>query len=324
MISNKDETWNIGANHALGRRSFLTGALAAGALLSDRNLYAMDAAGSLLSHKSTGVFPMDNPDYAIGRFKDRLLIQYYGLSCFLVVSSKGVRIVMDPFIADKVILHSELKKEPADVVTVSCGSYAHCHVFSVGGIPYIYQITEPTVLHGITFRGVAAQHLKMLEASTLSPGQNVVMCFEVDGIKLCHLGALGHVLTDDQLKQIGKVDILMVPVGGVSTLPVEDAREVCKRINPQIILPMHYRSERLLEPTWAPIDDFFADRKKKTIEREGQTKTYYENVLRCDSNVGSCSLEFMKQGDKVVLTSPGANDQISADTMNAIVPRFVY
>ena len=316
-------------NGGMGRRGFFkrvfaASACGAGVMASSKSIFAMEAAGSLLSHKNIGVLPMDNPDYAIGRFKDRILIQYYGLSCFLIVSSKGVRIVMDPFIADKTILHSELKKEPADMVTVSCGSYAHCHVFSVGGIPFIYQITAPTELHGITFRGVATQHLKMLEASTLSPGQNVVMCFEVDGIKLCHLGALGHVLTDDQLKQIGKVDILMVPVGGVSTLPIEDAREVVKRINPQIILPMHYRSERLLEPTWAPIDDFFADRPKKTVEGEGHTKIYYQNVLRCDSNVGSCSLEFMKQGEKVVLTSPGATDQISADTMNAIVPRFVY
>ena len=316
-------------NGGMGRRSFFrrvfaASACGAGAMLSRKNAFAMEATGSLLAPRNTGIFPMENPDYAIGRFKDRMTIQYYGLSCFLIVSSKGVRIIMDPFIASKQVLHSEVKKEPADVVTVSCGSYAHCHVFSVGGTPYIYQITEPTVLHGITFRGVATQHLKMLEASVLSPGQNVVMCFEVDGIKLCHLGALGHTLTDDQVKQIGKVDILMVPVGGVSTLPVADAREVCNKINPQIILPMHYRSERMLAPDWAPIDDFFADRKKKTIESEGQTKTYYENVLRSDSNVGSCSLEFMKQGDKVVLTSPGANDQISAATMNAIVPRFVY
>ena len=188
------------------RRVFAASACGAGAMLSRKNAFAIDATGSLFAHSNTGIFPMENPDYAIGRFKDRMTIQYYGLSCFLIVSSKGVRIVMDPFIASKQVLHSEVKKEPADVVTVSCGSYAHCHVFSVGGTPYIYQITEPTVLHGITFRGVATQHLKMLEASVLSPGQNVVMCFEVDGIKLCHLGALGHTLTDDQVKQIGTVE----------------------------------------------------------------------------------------------------------------------
>ena len=324
MGPNRDDIGKTGANHAPGRRSFLAGAIASGALLSEKNIRALEAAGSLMSPRSSGILAMENPDYAVGRFKDRMTIQYYGLSCFLIVSSKGVRIVMDPFIADKQILHSELKKEPADVVTVSCGSYSHCHVFSVGGTPYIYQITEPTELHGIKFRGVATEHLRMLEASILSPGQNIVVCFEVDGIKLCHLGALGHALTADQRKQIGEVDILMIPVGGVSTLPVEEAREVCKKINPQIILPMNYRSERLLAPEWAPIDDFFGDRKKKTVEGEGHTKTYYENVLRCDSNVGSSSLEFMKQGDKVVLTSPGANDQISAATMNAIVPRFVY
>lgn len=316
-------------NGGIGRRSFFKrvfalSAFGAGSFMSRKNMFAMGSGDSLLSPRSTGMFAMDNPDYAIGRFKNRLVIQYVGLSCFVITSSNGTKIITDPFIADKSILHSELKKEPADVVTVSCGSYAHCHVFSVGGTPYIYQITEPTELHGITFRGVATRHLKMLEASTLMPADNVVMCFEVDGIKLCHLGALGHKLSDEQVKQIGKVDILMVPVGGVSTLPVEEAREVCKQLNPQVILPMHYRSERMPFPSWATVDDFLKDRKMKVVESEGQSKKYYENVLKSDSNVGSSSLEFMLDKGAVVLTSPGANDQISASSMNVIVPRCVY
>jgi L-ascorbate metabolism protein UlaG (beta-lactamase superfamily) len=267
---------------------------------------------------------MENPNYVVGTSKNRLKIEYFGLSCFVITSSNGIKIITDPFFAGQRVLHTMLRKEPADVVTVSCGSYAHCHVFDVGDAPYAYQITEPTELAGIVFRGVATRHLEMLEVSTTKPADNVVMCFEVDGIKLCHLGALGHKLTDEQAKQIGKVDILMVPVGGVSTLPVEDAREVAKQLNPQIILPMHYRSERCDIPGWAGVEEFFNDRPSVEKVYFGVKRKYYENVLRSDLEIGSSALEFQMRNGKVVLTSRGANDQIPAETLNIIVPRFVY
>jgi L-ascorbate metabolism protein UlaG (beta-lactamase superfamily) len=204
---------------------------------------------------------MTNPDYAMGLIKDRVKVDYYGMSCFLITASNGTRIITDPFFADLEILHSELNKEPADVVTVSCGHYAHCYIWSVGGMPDIYQITEPTELHGIKFRGVASCHLTMSELAEQDPGDNIIMCFEVDKIKFCHLGALGHKLSDDQVKQIGKVDVLMVPVGGVSTLPVNDAYEVCNQINPKVIIPMNYRSERCVFPSWSTLDDFLKNKK---------------------------------------------------------------
>ncbi len=260
---------------------------------------------------------MENPDYAIGRFKNRITIDYYGLSCFVIRASNGTKIITDPFLAEGTssmdppkkgkVLYGELRKEPADVVTVSCGHYAHCNVYAVGGTPYIYKITEPTELCGIRFRGVSSRHLVMHEIAVLNPAENIIICFEVDGIKICHLGALGHPLSEDQLKQIGKVDILMVPVGGVSTLPVADASEVCSRINPAVILPMHYASDRCTYE-WSGVDAFL----------EGK-----EHVLRCDSNIGSSQLEFMLNAKtkQLAMTSPGP---ALSPGMQVIVPRCVY
>jgi L-ascorbate metabolism protein UlaG (beta-lactamase superfamily) len=238
---------------------------------------------------------MNNPDYTMGRFNGRMTIEYYGLSCFLITSGNGTKIITDPFLADKKILHSELKKEPADVVTVSCGHYAHCNVFDVGGVPFIYQITDPTEIKGIIFRGISSRHLTMKEVSTADPGENIIMCFDVDGIKICHLGALGHKLSYEQAKEIGKPDILMLPVGGVSTLPLADAHEVCSQLSPKVILPMQYRSERCDFDSWATVDEFVKDKK---------------NVLRKDSNVHSSELEFK-------------SDELPTETQ-IIVPRFVY
>jgi L-ascorbate metabolism protein UlaG (beta-lactamase superfamily) len=239
-----------------------------------KQLLALSAfsGGSFLSFKKGGderigklvlseAHAMNNSDYAVCNSKGRVRIEYMGMSCFLITSSNGTKIITDPFFPDLQVLHADLRKEPADIITVSCGHYAHCYVYAVGGMPYIYQITEPAELHGIKFRGVATRHLKMDEIATQDPGSNTVMCFEVDNMKICHLGALGHVLSDEQVKQIGKVDILMVPVGGVSTLPMDAAYEVCSQLNPRVIIPMHYRSERCTFPTWASLDDFLKNKK---------------------------------------------------------------
>lgn len=199
---------------------------------------------------------MDNPDYAVCNSTGRIKIEYLGMSCFLITAGDGTRIITDPFFPDLEVLHAGLRHMPADVVTVSCGHYGHCYVYDVGGMPYIYQITEPTELEGIRFRGVASRHLEMNEIAVQGPGENIIMCFEVDGINICHLGALGHQLSDEQMKEIGPVDILMVPVGGVSTLPMAEADAVCRGLQPRVIIPMQYRSERCTFSSSATLDDF--------------------------------------------------------------------
>lgn len=218
---------------------------------------------------------MNHPDYASAVAEGEVKIEYMGMSCFLITTGAGTRIVTDPFHADSQILHPELRKEPADVVTVSCGNYAHCYVYAVGGMPYVYRIEKPTEIMGITFRGVSTRHLEMKDVGTTRPGENMVMCFEVEGIRICHLGALGHRLSDEQVKQIGPVDVLMVPVGGVSALPVEDATYVCGRLDPKIVIPMHYRSERCTYSDWAKVDDFLEGK-----ENVARYQGFGEMVLR--------------------------------------------
>lgn len=197
---------------------------------------------------STKAYAMDNHDYEPIVSNNEILIKYKGMSCFLIITHNGTRIITDPC--------SGLDKEPADIVTVSCGHYSHCTVDSVGGFPYLYKRTEPATILKTPFRGVASSHLAMEEGQKIRPGDNYIICFEVEGMRLCHLGALGHSLSDDQIKQIGKVDILMVPVGGESTLPVADAVEACNKLNPRIILPMHYSTGKSSRIPGATIDEF--------------------------------------------------------------------
>ena len=77
------------------------------------------------------------------------------------------------------------------------------------------------------------------EAGT-SRGENMVFSFEVDGVHICHLGDLGHLLTDEQVSELGPIDVLLVPVGGETTLSPAEAAEVVAQIGPKIVIPMHF------------------------------------------------------------------------------------
>jgi len=218
------------------------------------------SAGSLLSNKtgingkvfSVGMSDaraMDNPDFTAPIPDKTVRIKYKGISCFIITASNDFKIITDPV--------SALGKEPGDVATISCGHYNHCDVYWVAGFPYVYKRVEPYKIEGVTFRGVLTHHLEMDEGRKIRPGgDNYVMCFELEGMNICHLGALGSKLTSDQTKQIGKVDILMVPVGGVSTLPVADAAEVCRMLNPRVVIPMHYKNRQSSDIPGAGVDEF--------------------------------------------------------------------
>lgn len=228
------------------------------------------SAGSMLSFKAginsktasfgiAGADAMDNPDFAAPIPDKTVRIKYKGYSCFIITASNGLRIITDPVGA--------LGKEPADIVTVSCGHYNHCDVYWVGGFPYIYKRAEPINLEGVTFRGIATHHLEMDEGRKMRPGDNYVICFDVDGVNICHLGALGQKLSTEQVKQIGKVDILMAPVGGISTLPVADAAEVCSLLNPRVVIPMHYKSRQSNDIPGSSVDEFL-----KLMDKGGNLK----------------------------------------------------
>jgi len=68
----------------------------------------------------------------------------------------------------------------------------------------------------------------------------VIFSVEVDGVHICHLGDLGHLLTEEQLTELGPVDVLLVPIGGNFTLSPAEAAEVVSQVDPKIVIPMHF------------------------------------------------------------------------------------
>jgi L-ascorbate metabolism protein UlaG (beta-lactamase superfamily) len=90
----------------------------------------------------------------------------------------------------------------------------------------------------IRIRNVATYHDTQ---NGMQRGKNSIFIVEADGLTICHLGDLGHKLTDDQVKAIGKVDILMIPVGGIYTINGEQAQTVMEQLKPRLfVFPMHY------------------------------------------------------------------------------------
>ncbi len=73
-------------------------------------------------------------------------------------------------------------------------------------------------------------------------GMNTIYTIEAEEVKLCHMGDFGQEeLTDEQLRQIGEIDVLMIPVGGVYTVDAKEATKVISQIEPRIVIPMHYK-----------------------------------------------------------------------------------
>ena len=117
-------------------------------------------------------------------------------------------------------------------------------------------------------KGVATQHDA---AGGSQRGKNSVYVVQLDGLKLCHLGDLGHDLTAEQAKEIGTPDVLFTPVAGGATIGPDVAWSVITKLDPKIIIPMHYNTGRLGASPWLPnvmpiaLDEFL--RGKKNVEK---------------------------------------------------------
>jgi len=169
-----------------------------------------------------------------------MIVKWLGHACFLITSKGGVKIITDPYAVGGDINYSPIK-ETADIVVVSHEHTDHNNISAVRGKPEIVRGSGTKTARGIQFRGIATYH----DASQgRERGRNTVFCFALDDIKLCHLGDLGHLLSPEQIKEIGDVDILFIPVGGFYTIDAAEARRVCDQLTPRVVIPMHFKTPK--------------------------------------------------------------------------------
>ena len=165
-------------------------------------------------------------------------ISWLGHSCFKL-KGRQATVITDPYSPD---LGYSLGKPTAHIVTVSHQHPGHSYIQDIGGEPRLVTRPGEYEINGILITGIAAFHDRERGQSR---GKNTVYLMEIDEVSVCHLGDLGHVLNDEQVEEIDDVDVLLIPVGGVSTINASVAAEIVRQVEPKAVIPMHYKTEAI-------------------------------------------------------------------------------
>lgn len=180
-------------------------------------------------------------------------IQYLGHACFRLRGRDGI-IVCDPYSRS---IGLDLGRPTAHIVTVSHNHEDHNYVAGVKPMrDRVFVIDGPGEyeVSGVLISGVRTYHDKARGAER---GFNTVYVIHLDDVVFCHLGDLGHELSQAQIEEIGNVDVLFVPVGGGETIGPAEAINVISQIEPRVVVPMHYASSQLsFEYDLAPLEKF--------------------------------------------------------------------
>lgn len=206
-------------------------------------------------------------------------IRWLGHSCFLLEANDGTKIVTDPFDGS---VGYKIPMVEADIVTVSHEHYDHNYVEGIQGEPEVIRSAGECAIDSINIKGVPAFHD---EAKGAKRGPNIIFVFEIDGLRICHLGDLGHLLSKSQLEEIGDIDVLLIPIGGTFTVNAEGALAVIDQISPKIVIPMHYKTPAVSMPI-DPVDKF--------VEKIG-------NAERIDSNTIEITPETLGDERRVII-----------------------
>lgn len=170
-----------------------------------------------------------------------MIIQYYGHSCFKITAKPAgrgqeeVTFFIDPF--DKSV-GLRPPQGQADLVLVTHDHHDHNNITALKGEPRIINIPGEYNIKGVNIIGINSCHDNK---NGQERGMNTIYSVEAEDIRLCHLGDLGTDLNEKQLDEIDGVDILMIPVGGKYTIDGKKAVEIAKKVEPKIIIPMHYK-----------------------------------------------------------------------------------
>jgi L-ascorbate metabolism protein UlaG (beta-lactamase superfamily) len=163
-------------------------------------------------------------------------INFLGHACFLLRGRK-VRVLTDPF-GQSIGLRQ--RKVKADIVTLSHQHDDHNDLSRVEGEPMVIQGPGEYEIKEVSILGISTYHDE--EEGKLR-GKNTIYVIDIDDLRVCHLGDLGHELSQQQLDQLDGVDVLLVPVGGFYTLEAKKALEIIKQIGPTIVIPMHFKTK---------------------------------------------------------------------------------
>ncbi len=160
-------------------------------------------------------------------------VTWLGQSCFRL-RGKNAAVITDPYPPS---LGLKLPRQEADLVTVSHDHENHNYTQAVRD--GAFEITGPGEyeIAGVSVIGFPTFHDAEKGAKR---GGNTVYLIEIDDVRICHLGDLGHALDDTDAEIVSSVDVLLVPVGGKTAITAAQAAEVVRQLEPRFVVPMHY------------------------------------------------------------------------------------
>ena len=164
-----------------------------------------------------------------------MIVRWLGHSCF-EISGEDISVITDPF--DETVGYPILSTG-ADYVTISHRHRDHSDTSWIIGCT----VVEGVGVHefpGVKFKGIVSYHDRL---EGRMRGKNTIFRIELDDMVFCHLGDLGHIIDEDIWRQIGRVDVLFIPVGGNYTINAKDALRVMEAIDPRLTIAMHYSND---------------------------------------------------------------------------------
>ncbi len=180
-------------------------------------------------------------------------IIYLGHSSFKI-KGKTATVITDPY--DDKVIGSVFPKSEAEIVTVSHNHDDHNNVTLVSNTKKVVFGPGEYEIAGVSILGYKTYHD---DKKGETRGDNTIYIIEIDGVRILHLGDLGHELSDSLISEIGDIDVLMIPVGGGYTIGPDDAVKTVRAVSPKLVIPMHYQVLGMPETISAnllPVDEF--------------------------------------------------------------------
>lgn len=202
-------------------------------------------------------------------------VKWYGHAAFKLTTAKGVRIILDPYEPGfgGALTYGAITDE-ADLVLTSHDHGDHSYVREIKG-----KFTRIEKEGSYDEAGIKIQAIPCFHDPSKGKdrGKNLIFVIEADGLKVVHVGDLGHVLDPGTLQKIGPVDLLLLPVGGFYTIDAKEATEVMHAIKPRLTIPMHYRTEKCGFPITS-VDDFTKGKKGVKITNASELEIAKETL----------------------------------------------
>lgn len=188
-------------------------------------------------------------------------MRWLGHASFYLESPQGVRLVTDPYGPD---VSPAAPEVVADVVTISHEHYDHNYLGGIKGNPEIWRGLKQGGADwekvDKTYKDVHAFTIPSYhdEVKGAKRGKNAIFVLDIGKLRVVHMGDLGHLLDDEQIKRMGLVDVLLIPVGGNFTIDAGEAWRIIERVKPRVVVPMHYLTEGMKDFPIAGLNSFIS------------------------------------------------------------------